>query len=226
MITQKIKTTGGSLAISIPNQLSEITLGMVSALTTQHGDTLTPIEQLSVLSGIPVESEDKPCLYDICNIDDLEVFADTIKAMSYALASIDTTKVPKEVALNIPVKHSKRFCLSKKQSKTSIKINTDIGIQPYGAYAEAKEVINSEVKEWERVKKEYGRDIEFNPSVNSLIRILALYFYCPATGERFNPVKVSKFEEVVKQIPVTEGLAIARAFFLKYSTVLTRKATR
>lgn len=217
MITKTIKTTSGPLVISIPASRDEISIGLLQALTPEPGHSFSNLETLGILSGIPVESETEPCLYDVINLSDYDVFDQTLQLLAYQLkAFVEVQDIPDGVILDIPQAQIKRWFGRIEHKGKYVPVLKNLGIQPAGAYMEAKELIKGEYERWERVKKEYGDDIEFNPSIESQIRLLSLYLYCPATGEKFNTVKVSQFDEVIKKLSITKALPIARYFFLKY----------
>lgn len=222
MVTKKIKTTGGDLKITIPSEISEITIGMLIDLTPDYGDILSPLQQLSVLSGIPKEynpgKPDTICLEDVECIDDLGAFDDTLQAIAYQIKGFVTQQeIPETILIPVPQTSVKRwFGIERVHVGKLVKVITNLGIEPAGAYMEAKELIKAEYQEWDRIKKEYGDHIEFNPSINSLCKLLALYFYCPATGEKFSTIKANEFQSVIRQLPITKALPIARYFFLKY----------
>lgn len=224
MVTKTIKTTSGPLVISIPASRDEISIGLLQALTPEPGHSFSQLETLSILSGISLDSGynsdsdiDLPGLYDIINMDDLSYFDETLQLLAYQLkAFVEVQDIPDGVVLDIPQAQIKRWFGRREHKGKYVPVLKNLGIQPAGAYMEAKELIKGQYELWERVKKEYGEDIEFNPSIESQIRLLSLYLYCPATGEKFNTVKVSQFDEVIKNLSITKALPIARYFFLKY----------
>lgn len=222
MITKKIKTTGGDLKITIPSEISELTIGMLIDLTPEPGDMLSPLQQLSVLSGIQKEyspgQPDAICLEDVERIDDLSVFDDTLQAIAYQIKSfVIEQELPEAILIPVPQPSVKRwFGIERVHAGKMVKVISNLGIEPAGAYMEAKELIKSEYEEWDRIKKWHGDHIEFSPSIHSLCKLLALYFYCPATGEKFNTIKANEFQSAIRQLQITKALPIARYFFLKY----------
>lgn len=228
----KIKTTSGPLTISIPSDLSEITIDVLMRLTPAYGDTFSPLEQLSILSGIPKEFNDKKpdviCLEDICNLDDLAVFDTTIELLAIKIKSFVTEQeIPESILVPVDTAITRGwrwFRGSRHHVGKLVPVIKNLGIQPAGAYFEAKEIIRQEFEEWAKVKKEYGDHIEFNPSIQSLCRVLSLYLYVPATGEKFNSARAADFDKVTKQLPITKALPIARYFFLRYPNLSKPKA--
>lgn len=225
MITKTIKTTSGPLKISIPNDIKEISIGKLMELTPVPGHSFSELEQLSILSGIRMDidwfktgAEDEICLLDICNMDDLRVFDEALQTIAYQLKHFVTVQeIPKSITLDMPQDYVKRrwTAFATKSLKT-IPVISNLGIAPAGAYLEAKQLIKKEYERWEQVKDQYGEEIEFNPSIEAQIRLLSLYFYVPATGNKFNTLKVIEFDEVIKKLPITQALPIARYFFLRY----------
>lgn len=225
MLTQNFKTADGDIRLSIPQNLSELTMGMLADSEPKPGDSLSPLDMLSVLSGVPKESDTEACLLDIFDIDELNVFTDTLLALHYQIAALkeNADKLPHTVTLKM---HRAKYAFTKGQSLISrlrnidakiISIPKDLKIQPAGAAMEAEEVIKEEIQIYENAKKAFGDHLVFNPSANSLLHILALYFYCPATGEKFNPQRVIEFaNDVIRKMPVKQALPIAWFFFSRY----------
>lgn len=229
MLTQKFKTADGDITLSIPQNLSELTMGMLADSEPKPGDSLSPLDMLSVLSGVPKESDTEPCLLDIFDIDELNVFTDTVTALYYQISALkdDADKFPDSVVLpmnkySYPKAGKKRLKWSLSWpplniSGLKISIPKDIKVSPAGAAMEAEEVIKEEIQIYENAKKAFGDHLVFNPSANSLLHILALYFYCPATGEKFNPQRVIEFaNDVIRKMPVKQALPIAWFFFSRY----------
>lgn len=229
MISKTVKTTGGFLKITIPSTRDEITLGMLDALTPKPGHSFSAIDQLSILSGIPIapEADGVIGLYDAYNIEDYSVFDETLQTLAYQISAFkEVQEIPETIVLPMEQSHTQRwFKANRFHVGKVIPVMKNLGIQPAGAYMEAKERIKDEYTEWERIKRRYGDDIEFNPSIASYIRILALYFHGPATGEKFNTVKATEFEEVIRKLSITKALPIARYFFLSYPNLSKPKET-
>jgi len=224
MFSKSIKTTSGPLKITIPEDIKELTIGQLMAMTPEPGHSFSDLELLSKLSGIPTGENnydtDKVCLYDTCNTDDLQPFYDVMQTIAYQLkAFITVQEIPEEVTLIMPhdAQASGRFkrWFNRDVKGKVVPVISNLGIAPAGAYYEAKELIRAEYELWERVKAEYGEHIEFNPSIECQAKLLAIYFYCPATGNKYS-TKTDAFLDVVKQLPVTQGLPIARYFFLRF----------
>lgn len=243
MITKSVKTTSGPLSITIPSEAKEITIGLLEQLKPEPGHSFSQLETLSILSGIPVDGDDdNPGLADICNVDDLKVFDETLQKLAYEIKHFEKyDKVPKYVDLWIGTTVKKKF-FGQKNVKVSIiktvRIAGNLSIEPAGAYFEAVELIKSEYDKWDKAKKyimeqaekneliglEYDNAVDFNPSIEAQIRLLSLYLHGPATGQRFNTQKIIEFDEVIRKMPITEALPIARHFFLSYPNLA--KGTR
>lgn len=235
MITKTIKTTSGPLKISIPNDIKEISIGKLMELTPVPGHSfseLEQLEQLSILSGIGVDidwfktgAEDEICLLDICNMDDLRVFDEALQTIAYQLKHFVTVQeIPKQISFELPTENIKRwFNRNTGNALKIVPVISNLGIAPAGAYLEAKQLIKKEYERWEKVKEQYSEEIEFNPSIEAQIRLLSLYFYVPATGNKFNTLKVIEFDEVIKKLPITQALPIARYFFLRYPNLSKEK---
>lgn len=227
MITKTIKTTSGPLKITIPSDIKELTIGKLMELTPVPGHSFSELEQLSIFTGIPTGDKefdkreidiDVITLGDICNVDDLRVFDEALQTIAYQLKHFVTVQeIPKSITLDMPQDYVKRrWTTFATKSLKTIPILSNLGIAPAGAYLEAKQLIKKEYERWEKVKEQYGEEIEFNPSIEAQIRLLSLYFYVPATGNKFNTLKVIEFDEVIKKLPITQALPIARYFFLRY----------
>ena len=91
MIQKTLQTITGKLAVKIPTELNEVTLGQIMAM--QQKPDLSDIEAISILSGIAVDE-----LHNVKNIQDFQVFTDTVLALSHQIKHLYNSKViPKEV---------------------------------------------------------------------------------------------------------------------------------
>lgn len=233
MFSKTVKTTNGNLKVTIPSSRDEISIGLLQRLTPEPGHSFGFMEQISILSGVPMETddEDKACLLDVINQDELvSGFEAPLQALAYQLKAFQEVQaIPDEIMLIMPHNYPasgkfKRWFNSDVKGKV-IPVIKNLGVEPAGAYMEAKEVIKQEYERWERVKKEYGDHIEFNPSIESQIKVLSIYFYCRATGEKFKSHKIDEFSEVIKKLSITQALPIARYFFLSYPNLSRPKVT-
>lgn len=196
MIEKTIKTTTGKLTVKIPSQLNEVTLGQMIAI--QEKPQLNDVEAISILSGIPADE-----LYNIKNMDDFQVFGDAVLALSYQIKYLYNSEViPKEVTFT--VQHPDSKPLVKK-----VKVLQNLSVEPVGAFMAARDVIAEEV---DNHIKQHGEDNwkeNFNPSLNACCQVLAHYFYCRATGEKYDEYQAEEFCNEIKKMRVTEALPIS-----------------
>jgi len=208
MIEHALKTRDGKIRVKIPTQLSDVTLGQLIAM--QAKPDLNDIEAVSFLSGITVEE-----LNQVTNAGDFLVFTDAILALAYQIKYLyNSDDLPKQVSFLLP---------GAAKSKT-VKVMQNLGIEPAGAYMAAKELIASEVNAH---IKEYGEDNwqeNFNPSLNACSQVLAHYFFCRATGQKYNEHQAEEFITEIKKMRVTEALPIAKHFFSCYPSLPLPKA--
>lgn len=222
MITKTLKTTSGPLKISIPSDRSEITLGMLIDLTPPPGEAFSELEQLSILSGVQYKGDEETLtLMDLTDMDELAVFDETLQKLAYQLRAFsEVEKIPTELTLIMPHNYPasgrfKRWFNSPNKGKV-IQVISNLWIAPAGAYMEAKEVISADMKEWQEQNPQAKDLSDYKPKPESYLHILSLYFYCPATGEKFNSARAAAFQSVVRKCLIDDVLPIARHFFLKY----------
>ncbi|MCJ8208672.1 hypothetical protein MUY27_03065 [Mucilaginibacter sp. RS28] len=198
MIKQNIKTTLGSITLSVPDQLGEISLGQLIAM--QAKENLSDMEAIEILSGTPLTE-----LQNIKNPGDLDIFNAPLLALSAAIKNLYTSdSLPSTVSFRINGRNK------------TIKVATNLGVEPAGAYFAARDIITDEIT---RHIEQYGEEdwkSSFNPSLNSCALILAHYFYCVATGLPYSEQQAEEFAEQVKQLAFTDALPIAKYFFLSY----------
>jgi hypothetical protein len=87
----------------------------------------------------------------------------------------------------------------------------------------ARDIIADEINE---TIKLYGEDDwkeHFNPSLKACCHLLAHYFYCRATGKKYNEYEAEEFTAEIKKLRVTEALPIAKHFFTYYPNLLKQK---
>jgi hypothetical protein len=200
MIEKTLKTTHGWLQVKIPAQLSDVTLGQLMAM--QENPNLNDIQAISILSGIATDE-----LNNVVDAKDFHAFTDTVLALSYQIKYLyNADAIPKQVSFLLP---------GTSQPKT-VKVMGNLSVEPAGAFMAAREIIAEEVNSH---IKQFGEDDwkeNFNPSLNACCQVLAHYFYCRATGERYNEYKAEEFMNQVKAMRVTEALPIAKHFFTCY----------
>jgi len=207
MIEKVLKTTQGKLSVKIPTYLNEVTLGQMMEMQEKH--YLNDLEAISVLSGIPIDE-----LNNVSNVDDFQVFGDTIISLSHQIKYLyNSDTIPSKIT----------FQLGKRLSTVNVIHN--LSVEPAGAFMAARDIIADEINEH---IKQYGEDnwkIHFNPSLSACCHVLAHYFYCRATGKKYNEYEAEEFCSEVKKLRVTEALPIAKHFFTCYPNLLKQKTT-
>ncbi|WP_431200122.1 hypothetical protein ACQ86K_07685 [Mucilaginibacter sp. P19] len=207
MTEQILKTTQGKLRVRIPTQLNEVTLGQLMDL--QARPNITDLEAISILSGIPVTE-----LHNIKNYDDLHQFGDAVLSLSHQIKYLyNSNEIPKEVI----------FMLSggsgAPPQKTKVKVMQNLSVEPAGAFMAARDIIAEEINTHIKTHGEDDWQEHFNPSLNACCQILAQYFYCRATGKKYNEYEVESFMDEVKKLRVTEALPISKHFFTCYPSL-------
>lgn len=207
MIEKTLKTTTGKLTISIPGNLTEVTLGQMIAL--QDKPELGDLDAISILSGISVYE-----LQSVRNVDDFAVFAEAILSLSYQVKYLyNSDDIPKTITFHTG------------NRKTTVKVMNNLGVEPAGAFFAAREIIADEIKE---CIKQYGEtewQQNFNPSLKACAQILAHYFFCRATGKPYNEYEAEEFATEIKKLRVTEALPIAKHFFTRYPNLSKTKTS-
>jgi len=205
MIEKTLKTTEGKLRVKIPDQLNEVTLGQMMDL--QQKPTLNDLEAISILSGISVDR-----LQNVCDINDFGVFNDPVVSLSHQIKHIyNSDAVPKKIAME--------YCGIAK----TVNVISNLSIEPAGAFMAAREIIAEEITEH---IKQYGPDkweTFFNPSLKACCQVLAHYFFCRATGKKYNEYEAEEFCDEIRKLRVTEAIPVAKHFFLAYPNLSRRK---
>ncbi|MBS1500819.1 MAG: hypothetical protein JST32_02070, partial [Bacteroidetes bacterium] len=192
MIEKTLKTTDGKLRLSIPTALSEITLGQVMAL--QEKEQLDDLDAISILSGVS-----KNELYSVRNFDDFLVFGDHVKSLAQQIRYLyESDQVPHKVS----------FAIGKKT--VTVNVIRNLSVEPAGAFLAARDIIADEINEHIRQYGEENWQQHFQPSLNACCQVLAQYFYCRATGKKYDEYEAEAFGEEVKKLRVTEALPVAR----------------
>ena len=212
MIEKTLKTTTGKLSVKIPTELNEITLGQIMAM--QQKPDLNDIEAISILSGIAVDE-----LYNVKHIGDFQAFTETVLALSQQIKHLYNSEViPKEVV----------FILHDAQAKhvqKNVKVSDDLSVEPAGAFMAARDIIAEEINN--HIKQHGDEDWQerFNPSLSACCQVLAHYFFCRATGQKYNEYQAEEFCNEIKKMRVTEALPIARHFFFCYPNLWRPKTS-
>ncbi|GGB08019.1 hypothetical protein [Mucilaginibacter rubeus] len=207
MTEQILKTTQGKLRVRIPTQLNEVTLGQLMDL--QARPDITDLEAISILSGIPVIE-----LHNIKNYDDLHQFGDAVLSLSYQIKHLyNSNEIPKEVIFMLSGDSGAPF------QKTKVKVMQNLSVEPAGAFMAARDIIAEEINTHIKTHGEDDWQEHFNPSLNACCQVLAQYFYCRATGKKYNEYEVENFIDEVKKLRVTEALPISKHFFTCYPSL-------
>lgn len=205
MIEKTLKTTKGKLQVKIPSQLNEVTLGQMMEI--QENPFLNDIGAISILSGISIDQ-----LENVSDITDFQVFGDVVLTLSHQIKHLyNSDAVPKKIT----------FLLA----GGSIKINVinNLSVEPAGAFMAARDIIAEEINEH---INQYGKDdweSNFSPSLKVCCQVLAHYFFCRATGKRYNEYEAEEFCNEIKKLRVTEALPIAKHFFTCYPSLSKQK---
>lgn len=209
MIEKTLKTTNGKLRVKIPTQLSDVTLGQMMAM--QDKPQLNDIEAISILSGIAADD-----LYSVKNIEDFQDFGDAVLSLSYQIKYLyNSEAIPKQVTFHLPGAIK----------PTTVKVIQKLAIEPAGAFMAARDIIAEEINTHIKQYGESDWKENFNPSLNACCQVLAHYFFCRATGEKYNEYKVEEFCNQVKNMRVTEALPIAKHFFTCYPNLSKPKTS-
>ena len=207
MIEKTIKTIEGKINIKIPSLLNELTLGQLMAM--QEKTDLSDLDAISILSGIAIDE-----LQNIKDANDLHVFGEAVLSLSTQIRYLyNSDEIPKKVT----------FYNGK--TPVEVKVINNLSVEPAGAFLASRDIIATEINEHINAHGEEDWQQHFNPSLRACCHVLAQYFYCRATGERYNEYKIEAFCDVIKQLRVTEALPIAKHFFTVYPNLLKRKTS-
>jgi len=205
MVKKTVKSTGGTLTISIPSGINEITLGQVMKL--QENPVLNDLEVISILSGVPV-----PDLQNIKNFDDLYIFGEIVLLLSNQLKNLYANdKVPPRITFPLAG-----------GSKT-VNVIQNLSVEPAGAFFSVREIIAEEINE--HIKKHGNNEWQsiFNPSLKACCQVLAHYFYCRVTGKKYDEYEAEEFGNEIRKLRVMEALPAAKHFFRVYPHLSKRK---
>lgn len=198
MITTTLKTTTGKVSVTMPEKLTEVTLGQL--IDMQAAKNLSDMQAVSILSGMPLQE-----LQNIQHPADLELLSPQVLAIAHQIEHLyNGDAIPQKTTFTIDGK------------PVTVKVMKNLSVEPAGAFLAAREIIADEIAKHIQQHGEDNWQESFNPSLQSCAQILAQYFYCRATGQPYNEYAAAQFEEQVKQLPVTDALPVARYFFLNY----------
>ncbi|HEY8928589.1 MAG TPA: hypothetical protein VIM55_05340 [Mucilaginibacter sp.] len=205
MIKRTLKTTTGKLTVSIPSNLSEVTIGQMIAL--QGNTDLSDIDAISILSGIPADQ-----LKNIQNIDDFAAFGDTVLFLSHQIKYLhNADDIPSTITFNL------------NGDMVTVKVARNLSVQPVGAFMAAREIIGDEITKHIELHGQENWQQYFNPSLTACCQVLAHYFYCGATGKPYSEYEAEEFVSEIKKLGVMEALPISKYFFTCYPNLSTRK---
>ncbi|HZX57726.1 MAG TPA: hypothetical protein VFE54_03340 [Mucilaginibacter sp.] len=205
MIEKTLKTTDGKIRVRIPTVLNEITIGQMMAM--QEKRHLDDMDAISILSGVPKED-----LYTVRNINDFQVFGDYVISLSQQIAYLYNSDI---------VPHRITFTLN--DTKVTVGVLRNLSVEPAGAFLAARDIIADEINEHINLYGEEDWKEHFQPSLKSCCQVLAHYFFCRATGKRYDEYEAEEFCEEIKKLRVTEALPIAKHFFSCYPNLLKQR---
>jgi hypothetical protein len=205
MIEKTLKTTDGKLRVCIPTILNEITLGQMIEMQGMHH--LNDLEAISILSGIPKEE-----LYTVSNFDDFRVFGDHVHSLAHQIKYLYNSDI---------VPHKVTFMLGKR--KVVVNVIRNLSVEPAGAFLAARDIIADEINEHIALYGEEGWREHFQPSLKACCNVLAQYFFCRATGKKYDEYEAEEFNDEIKKLRVTEALPIAKHFFSSYPDLLKQR---
>jgi hypothetical protein len=191
MIEKTLITTHGKLRVKIPSQLNEVTLGQMMAL--QDASDLGDLDAISILSGVSVTD-----LQSVRDAGDFMQFADTVLALSHQIKYLyNSDEIPKSITIET--------------DRRPVKVNVirNLAVEPAGAFMAARDVIADEITDHIKIYGEENWQDYFNPSLTACCKVLAYYFYCRVTGNKYDEYAATAFTDTIKQLRVTEALPIS-----------------
>jgi len=198
MIERTVKTLTGQLSIKIPSALTELKLGQLMQM--QAIEQLSDLDAISILSGTPVAD-----LKNVVHFNEFDVFGDAILSLSGQIKYLyNAEAIPDKITFDIDGK------------KVSVKVNRNLSIEPAGAFMASRDIIAEEISNHIKQHGDEDWQATFNPSLKACCQVLAQYFYCRATGSRYDEYKAEEFAETIKTLGVPEALPIARYFFMSF----------
>ncbi|SDS16782.1 hypothetical protein SAMN05216490_0662 [Mucilaginibacter mallensis] len=205
MIEKTLKTTDGNLLVKIPTALNEVTLGQMMEMQEKH--YLNDIDAISILSGIPLKE-----LNNVTNFSDFQAFGNSVHSLSNQIKYLYNSDA---------IPHKVTFMLGKR--KVTVNVIRNLSVEPAGAFMAARDIIADEINETIKLHGEEHWQEHFHPSLKACCHLLAHYFFCRATGKKYDEYEAEEFCNEVKKLRVTEALPIAKHFFTCYPNLLKQK---
>jgi hypothetical protein len=205
MIEKTLRTTEGKILVKIPTLINEVTLGQLMKMQESHH--LNDMDAISILSGIPMEE-----LQNVSNISDFQAFGESVHSLSQQIKHLYNSDV-------IPAKVS--FTLG--GNTVLVNVIQNLSVEPAGAFMAASDVIADEINATIKIYGEERWKEHFHPSLKACSQLLAHYFFCRATGKKYNEYEAEAFTAEIKKLRVTEALPIAKHFFTCYPNLLRQK---
>jgi hypothetical protein len=207
MIQKTLRTIKGKLKVCIPTALNEVTLGQMIAM--QEKPNLNDLEAIAILSGISLQE-----LQNIISINELQAFSDPIQSLSYQIKYLYNSEgIPKKVTFQL-----NKGCVT-------VKVMNNLSVEPAGAFMAARDIIADEINKNANQYAQGALEEYFSPSLKACCQVLAHYFYCRATGKKYNEYEAEEFCNEIKKLRVTEALPIAKHFFTCYPALSKPKTS-
>jgi len=205
MIEKILRTTEGKILVKIPTLINEVTLGQLMKMQENHH--LNDMDAISILSGIPMEE-----LQNVSNISDFQAFGESVQSLSQQIKHLYNSDA-------IPAKVS--FTLG--GNTVLVNVIQNLSVEPAGAFMAASDIIADEINATIKMYGEERWKEHFHPSLKACSQLLAHYFFCRATGKKYNEYEAEAFTAEIKKLRVTEALPIAKHFFTCYPNLLRQK---
>jgi hypothetical protein len=130
--------------------------------------------------------QEKIDLSDIKDPADLHVFGEAVLSLSMQIKYLyNSDETPKTVTFY----HGER--------PVQIKVINNLSVEPAGAFFASRDIIATEINEHIKNHGEEDWQQRFNPSLKACCQVLAHYFYCRVTGERYNEYKIEAFCDAI-----------------------------
>ena len=201
MIKKTLKTTTGSLTVSIPTCLRELKLGQLMAM--QATENMNDLEAIHILSGIPLQE-----LKQVQSYAQLQVFNEHVLALAIEIKQLYNSEAIPDIVT---------FLLDGNPKK--VKVMNNLSVEPAGAFMASRDIIAEEINRHITIYGQKNWQESFNPSLQVCSQVLAHYFYTKVTGLPYDEELAAAFTQQVEQLPVTQSLPVAKYFFLNYPSL-------